>query len=400
MRILLLTLVVPNPPDSGPKIKTHYLLRYLAQRHEVTLVSFVRDAAEQRAARELEGLCAAVHTVPMRRARWRDAGYLLASLASARPFLMLRDESRAMRRLAANLVARERFDLAQADQLNMVQFGLASGLPLVFDAHNAVWTIFQRLARQERGPKRLLLELEWRKLKRYEGRVCRASAAVMAVSAEDRVALRAAGARDPISVIPIAVDIAGVEPARRKPDAQGILSMATMYWPPNIDGVLWFAREVLPLIRRAAPDAPFFVVGARPPAEVQALGDDRRRAGGVRRGGAAAATRPHTGRPAGGGRTQARRAALRLARGLPGGRAGLSAGAARERLCGTCARAPAKYSVATGVMRSRPKCRCSLRQSGTLPAYVAGVSFRPAGRNETPATGNREVPCCRRRKPR
>ncbi|HEX9371404.1 MAG TPA: glycosyltransferase, partial [Roseiflexaceae bacterium] len=274
MRILLLTLVVPNPPDSGPKIKTHYLLRYLAQRHEVTLVSFVRDAAEQRAARELEGLCAAVHTVPMRRARWRDAGYLLASLASARPFLMLRDESRAMRRLAANLVARERFDLAQADQLNMVQFGLASGLPLVFDAHNAVWTIFQRLARQERGPKRLLLELEWRKLKRYEGRVCRASAAVMAVSAEDRVALRAAGARDPISVIPIAVDIAGVEPARRKPDAQGILSMATMYWPPNIDGVLWFAREVLPLIRRAAPDAPFFVVGARPPAEVQALGDD------------------------------------------------------------------------------------------------------------------------------
>jgi len=65
MRILLLALVVPNPPDSGPKIKTHYLLRYLAQRHEVTLVAFVRSAAEDAAARELEGLCQAVYTVPI-----------------------------------------------------------------------------------------------------------------------------------------------------------------------------------------------------------------------------------------------------------------------------------------------------------------------------------------------
>jgi glycosyltransferase involved in cell wall biosynthesis len=50
-----------------------------------------------------------------------------------------------------------------------------------------------------------------------------------------------------------------------------MLSMATMYWPPNIDGVLGFAREVLPLIRHDEPDAPFYIVGARPPDEVRAL---------------------------------------------------------------------------------------------------------------------------------
>jgi glycosyltransferase involved in cell wall biosynthesis len=274
MRILLLTLVVPNPPDSGPKIKTHYLLRYLAQHHEVTLVAFARSDAERAAARELEGLCRAVYTVPIERSRLRDAGYLLASLFSARPFLMLRDESAPMHRLLRQLVARERFDLVHADQLNMAQFGLATGLPVVLDEHNAVWTIFRRLARQERGPRRWLLELEWRRLRRYEGRVCRASAAIMAVSAEDRAALLDAGAREPIASIPIAVDIAGVQPVARSQVAQGILSMATMYWPPNVDGVLWFAREVLPLIRRDEPDAPFYVVGARPPEQVRALALD------------------------------------------------------------------------------------------------------------------------------
>src|SRR5262245_41635566 len=274
MRILLLTLVVPNPPDSGPRIKTHFLLRYLAQHHRVTLVSFVRSGAEESAARALVGLCEAVYTVPMRRSRLRDAGYLLGSLASSRPFLMLRDESRAMRQLLRDLLARDSFDLVHADQLNMAQFALATGLPVVLDEHNAVWTIFARLARQERGIRRMIMEVEWRRLRRYEGRACRSAAAVMSVSAEDRQALLDAGAAEPIPIIPIAVDVAGIQPVARRPDAQGILSMATMYWPPNIDGVMWFAREVLPHIRRELPEAPFYIVGARPPAEVVGLASD------------------------------------------------------------------------------------------------------------------------------
>lgn len=274
MRILLLTQVVPNPPNSGPRIKTHFLLHYLAKYHTVTLVSFVRDEAERAAAHALEPLCTGgVHTVPIQRSRIRDIGYLLASFVNRRPFLMLRDESAPMRALLQHLVQQQTFDIVHADQLNMASFAQATGLPMVLDEHNAVWTIFQRMAKQERGLMRLLLELEWRRLRRYEGQVCHEADAVMAVSAEDRAALLAAGAPEPITVIPIAVDVSGIQTVPRKPDANGILSMATMYWPPNIDGVMWFSREVLPLIRQEAPDAPFFIVGANPPAEVVALGE-------------------------------------------------------------------------------------------------------------------------------
>src|SRR5262245_48601955 len=105
MRILLLTQVVPNPPDSGPKMKTHYMLRYLAQRHEVTLVSLVRSVEEVAAAQALQGMCKAVYTAWLYRSRTRDIGYLLASLGSKRPFLLLRDESRDLRRLLKRLLA-------------------------------------------------------------------------------------------------------------------------------------------------------------------------------------------------------------------------------------------------------------------------------------------------------
>ena len=56
MKVLLLTLVLPYPPDSGPKIKTYHVLRYLAQRHEVTLVSFIRSEDELRHAEALRPL--------------------------------------------------------------------------------------------------------------------------------------------------------------------------------------------------------------------------------------------------------------------------------------------------------------------------------------------------------
>ncbi|MEI6779259.1 MAG: glycosyl transferase family 1, partial [Chloroflexales bacterium] len=62
MQILLLTQVLPYPPDSGPKVKTYHLLRHLAAHHEVTLVSLVRSPAEVARAQELRDLCAEVHT--------------------------------------------------------------------------------------------------------------------------------------------------------------------------------------------------------------------------------------------------------------------------------------------------------------------------------------------------
>ena len=45
-----------------------------------------------------------------------------------------------------------------------------------------------------------------------------------------------------------------------------------MNYSPNIDGVLWFARDVWPLVRARRPDARFFIVGSDPVASVRRLG--------------------------------------------------------------------------------------------------------------------------------
>ncbi len=45
----------------------------------------------------------------------------------------------------------------------------------------------------------------------------------------------------------------------------------TMDYPPNVDAVVWFATEILPVIRRTVPAAQFYIVGNGPSAEVRRL---------------------------------------------------------------------------------------------------------------------------------
>jgi glycosyltransferase involved in cell wall biosynthesis len=279
LNVLLLTQIVPYPPDSGPKVKTYNLLRHLASQHRMTLVTFTRNEQEERDADHLRSICAEVHTVTLKRSRARDALALGSSLLHGRPWLMERDDLPAMHQFLAKLVqdaaqAGRPFDLVHADQLNMAMFADRLPLPRLLDQHNAVWTIFQRMAQQERGPARLFLEREWRLLKRFEGDVCRRFEAVTSVSNEDRAALfKAIGSEREMPVIPIAVDAEAEQPIPRKESARGILSLATMMWPPNVDGVMWFARSIYPLVHQEVPDSRFYVVGQRPVAEVRALPD-------------------------------------------------------------------------------------------------------------------------------
>jgi len=276
MKVLLLTQVLPYPPDSGPKVKTYNVLKYLARKHQVTLASFVRGD-QSKDIRVLERLCTGgVYTVPMKRGKVRDAWYMLRSFLSGQPFMMTRDDRAAMRRLVDRLVAEQHFDVAHADQLNMAQYAArVSDAIKLLDAHNALWLLYKRLwETMKPGPQKWLLGRDWRLLKEYEGRICREFDAVLAVSEEDKAALEEAAGRPlDINVIPIAVDTDEVAMIERTP-GPCILHIGTMYWPPNIDGVWWFLREVYPLIRQQRPDVIFDIVGSRPPASLRALNEN------------------------------------------------------------------------------------------------------------------------------
>jgi glycosyltransferase involved in cell wall biosynthesis len=291
-RILFLTQVLPYPLNSGAKIRQYHMLRHLARSHEVTLVSFTRADDPPEAIEHLRGICQAVHPVPMRRSAWRNLQAAVKGVLTGLPIVIARDKVVEMEAFLRRLTTENSFGVIHADQLSMAWWGqLAARMArtprprTLLDEHNAIYLLTRRMADTERNfLRRAIMKREARAFRRYEAEMCRAFDTLLTVTEEDRehlLALFPPGERERLAgkfaVVPICVDPEQVSPVVHiEASTPTVLHLGTMFWPPNVNGVLWFAREVLPLVHQQVPEARFVVVGKNPPAEVQALAADPR----------------------------------------------------------------------------------------------------------------------------
>ncbi len=287
LKILFLTQVLPYPLFGGAKIRAYYMLRYLARRHQVTLVSFVRDDDDEAAINHLRLFCSAVHTVPMTRSMRRNGQSLLVSLFRNQPLIIVRDHLTEMDSELLGLIETTSFDVIHADQTSMAQYALfarnscANGRRprIILDQHNALFLVVARQAEYERGIlKRLLWKREARLLSQYESRLLLGFDEIITVTSDDRRVLmdllnreEQINRKDHVTVVPICVDPVKQPLLELKKVALTIIHLGTMFWPPNIEGVLWFANEILPSIISAVPNVKFIVAGKNPPAEVKEL---------------------------------------------------------------------------------------------------------------------------------
>jgi glycosyltransferase involved in cell wall biosynthesis len=289
-RVLFLSQLVPYPPDAGPKVRSYFVLRYLAQRYAITLLAFSRPDDPPESIEHLRTYCEQVITVPIHRTKVRDVRMLAASLLAGESFIIRRDSVAKMTAQVERLLASNAYDYVHADQLWMAQYGLHARQfakvrkpCLILDEHNACYQIYQRLAEHETHPlKRWLWKREWPALRRFEVQACARFDRVVTVTEEDREILqglvsdvwrkgRSADIIERFNTIPICVDVSSVQPIIPNKGSLDTLHMGTMFWMPNVEGVLWFAREVWPAVRQRFPEATFTVVGKNPPASIREL---------------------------------------------------------------------------------------------------------------------------------
>jgi glycosyltransferase involved in cell wall biosynthesis len=284
MRLLLLAPYPPFPPRGGGALRIYNLLKGLAARHELTLLSFAPDEAALRALGPLRDRCrvATVPSPPRRSPLRRAATTLLSPL----PDMALRNGSRAYAEALSRVLARERFDVVQAESIEMAGYALAArglGSRLVLDEFNAEYLLQRRaaLADLRRGlgfnPRALAGALyslaQWRKLASYERELLDAFDRVLVVSDEDRASLQRLRPRAEPVVVPNGVDTATVRPAAHAeaPRPDSMVFTGTLDYRPNIDALRWFVGEVLPLIRRRRPEARLRIVGRAAGPAVRAL---------------------------------------------------------------------------------------------------------------------------------
>ncbi|NOZ94853.1 MAG: hypothetical protein GXP47_08965, partial [Acidobacteria bacterium] len=240
MRILLVTSRFPLPPWRGNQVRTLQWLRALGE-HQLTVVAPCPGRASRVERLRLE-YGVDVVTYPLRPAA--SALGAAGALIAGRPVQEGLFHGRAGRAALGKALQQEEWDLAIV-QMVRCWWALGElerwrpGVPVLFDAIDAMGLHFGRAGEIRRGPLGLVTRLEARRCRAYERGMASRAAVTTAVAPRDLAALGAPGDRG--RVVPVAA--APRAPARLRA-ARTVLLSGNLGYRPARQGALWFAAEV------------------------------------------------------------------------------------------------------------------------------------------------------------
>ncbi|MBI5650673.1 MAG: glycosyltransferase [Chloroflexi bacterium] len=280
---MILTPQLPYPPHQGTTLRNFNIIKHLAPRHEITLLSF-GTPAELQNAEPLSALCARIEIAPYPIRSLAQRAW--TTLTSPLPDMALRLQSRAMH-TQVDVLLPEQFDVIQIEGIEMARYVLTSNVQrptskIIFDDHNAEY-VLQRTAfeadakRLTRAHAALYSLIQWKKLERYERAICERAHHIIAASDTDTNYLRALfpNSQLPITTIPNGVDTEFYIPSDEvcaKPLADlALVFTGKMDFRPNIDAMTWFCDDILPRIRAEIPLAHIVIVGQKPAPRIAAL---------------------------------------------------------------------------------------------------------------------------------
>jgi sugar transferase (PEP-CTERM/EpsH1 system associated) len=278
MNLLYLVHRIPYPPNKGDKLRSYHILKHLAARHRVFLGTFVDEPDDLRHVATLRSLCADLRVVQLDRrlARLRS----VSGFAANEPLSVAYYRNAALTKWVDKTLRDEAIDACVVFSSAMAQYVSGATTPRVVlidfvDVDSAKWAQY---AGSRCWPLSWVYRREGLRLLDFERGVAdRATRAFFVTDAEAdlfrKLAPECAGR---VETICNGVDTEHFSPsaARTSPFAAGTIPVvftgAMDYWP-NVDGVRWFAAEVLPRVRKSHPGVHFTIVGMRPTAAVKAL---------------------------------------------------------------------------------------------------------------------------------
>ena len=313
-RVLFLTHRVPYPPDRGDRIRAFHILQFLAARYDVSLAAVSDEPVTSEQMQVIESFTQRV-SIQKINAKWgKLRGLLSLAIGGAvSPAYFYRP---ALARTIAAWHREQPFDAVVTFCTGMVRYAraitVAAPLPLrerqgegrvndnnhsdhhteaarptlpqplpqrvgsknpihiidLVDVDSAKWAEY---ANHSKFPMRLIYATEAKRLRAIEAGEHDHFDAIGVVSeAEANIYRSEVGHHRGLTVLRHAVDTQFHQPM---PDANSktIVFIGVLNYKPNVEGIIWFVRHVMPLLREQVPDVKLQIIGRHPSPQVTAL---------------------------------------------------------------------------------------------------------------------------------
>jgi polysaccharide biosynthesis protein PslH len=286
MRILWASHIIPYPPKSGVHLRSYYLLREVAARHDVDLLAFIQEPwldvfypsrreGMEECARELGKLCRSVRFLPIDNLK-RPAGKLRTAaegLLCPTSYTIRWLQSAQAHAAFAEAARRTPYSLVHFDTIGLAPFRAHfPGTPASLGHHNIESHMLSRRGENERNiAKRLYFLQEGARVRRYEARMAGEFDLHITCSEVDCARLRDVAPSAHAVAVPNGVDVEYFRAAPSDSSAQSLIFVGSLNWYPNIDAVQFLLREVWPEAKARHPDLRLDIVGSAPPSSVVSL---------------------------------------------------------------------------------------------------------------------------------
>jgi sugar transferase (PEP-CTERM/EpsH1 system associated) len=331
MKILYIAHRIPYPPNKGDKIRSFNEIKYLSQRHEIHLACLADDPKDLKYENDLKYFCKSTNVVLVnpKIVKLKSSFYLFSKKPLSVPYFY----SRKLQRTVDHLLSTIDFDIIFCFSSPMAEYvfksrllvsgflrfekSLVKGSPVAsyqklassvqrpatssqqpetskkhpatsvrqpatkimdfVDVDSDKWGQYSKHAR---FPMSWVYALEGRRLADYERKVAETfDHSIFVTEAEAKIFRNKNLHIKNITAISNGVDLDYFSPTvSQHPSTINqqpvIVFTGVMNYFANVDGVVWFTKEILPLIRKEIPEIRFYIVGRNPTKEVLSLALD------------------------------------------------------------------------------------------------------------------------------
>lgn len=256
---------MPYPPSQGGQVRSLNLIKHLSKKHEIYMITLVKDDEEAQYKTEVLKYCKEVYTCKRSASPWTFSN-IARSIFGKYPLLVNRNYSPEARKVVEMLLKKHDFDLIHAETFYIMPHIPETDIPIFLVDQTIEYRVFQHYVKnQVKIP--FLRPFFWpdiMKLRYWEKTYWQKADLVGAVSEADAEQMHELLPSLDVKIVPNAAgeDLVKIYNPKRKVEPV-FLYNGNYSWLQNVEGAEILMDKIFPIIRQRIPNAKCIIAGQR-----------------------------------------------------------------------------------------------------------------------------------------
>lgn len=269
MKILMLVPFLPIDQMSGGQTRWFHLIKLLSKKHQITLMSLIKDDSEKKYIPELENYCVKVMVFKRPKSPWTFRNLFL-TLITFNPLVVIRNLSLEERKAIKKELDSNNYDLIHAETFYVMPHVPKTNIPIVLVEPTIEYSVYKHYVDNEVSAWfKPIYMFDVIKLRFWEKYYWRKADKLFAVSEDDKKVMQREIPGINVGVIPNGVDLEFFDAkkmSKKKPPR--ILYHGDYKWMQNVEAVNLLIKEVWPYIKSRLGNVKLWISGRNMPSMV------------------------------------------------------------------------------------------------------------------------------------